>query len=160
MGRHVHHHQGIPVGVPGLLGPLAVRRGIQLPVRHHAGHPAGQGALQLFMRDPRQGARDGGGVRGMVPEKPQRFLQRRPVQPGEEGDVGHGGLTADQARQGQAKNGLKGMTNSPGPPGSGTCSKHSNRDSAASISSHSQLSLPCLCNRPVETPRIVDIWPF
>ena len=32
--------------------------------------------------------------------------------------------------------------------GSGTCSKHSNRDSTASISSHSQLSLPCLYKLP------------
>ena len=49
--------------------------------------------------------------------KPQGFFKFRPVHPGEEGDVGHGCLTADQAQQGQAKNGLKGMTNSPGPPG-------------------------------------------
>ena len=49
--------------------------------------------------------------------KPQGFFKFRPVHLGEEGDVGHGCLTADQAQQGQAKNGLKGMTNSPGPPG-------------------------------------------
>ena len=29
----------------------------------------------------------------MVPEKPQRLFQRRPVHPGEEGHVGDGGLT-------------------------------------------------------------------
>ena len=48
--------------------------------------------------------------------KPQGFFKFRPVHPGEEGDVGHGGLTANQAQQGQAKNGLKGMTDSPGSP--------------------------------------------
>ena len=53
----------------------------------------------------------------MVPEEPQRLLQRRPVHPGEEGDVGHGSLTTDQTQQGQAQDGLKGMANSSGPPG-------------------------------------------
>ena len=117
MGQHVHHDQGIPVGVLGLLGPLAVHRGVQFPVRHHVGHPTGQGLLQPLMRDPRQGARDGGGVGRMIPEDPQGLLQSRPVHPGEEGDVGHGGLTADQAQQGQTQNGLKGMSDPSGHPG-------------------------------------------
>ena len=34
MGQHVHQQQGIPVGVLGLLGPLAVHRGAQFPLRH------------------------------------------------------------------------------------------------------------------------------
>ena len=54
---------------------------------------------------------------GMIPEEPQGLLQSRPVHPGEEGDVGHGGLTADQAQQGQTQNGLKGMSDPSGHPG-------------------------------------------
>ena len=117
MSQHVHHHQGIAAFVLGLLGPLAVHRGVHLLVRHHASHPSGQGPLQLLIRNPSQGAGDSGSVGWMVSEKTQRLLQCRPVHPGEEGDVGHGGLAADQAQQGQPQNGLKGMAHSPGPPG-------------------------------------------
>ena len=42
--------------------------------------------------------------------------------------------------------------------GSGTCSKHSNRDSTASISSHSQLSLPCLYKLPSLTLQSSWAW--
>ena len=87
MGQHVHHHQGMALGIHGLLGPLAVCRGVHLPVRHHASHPSGQGPLQLRIRDTGQGAGDSGGVGRMVSEKTQRLLQCRPVHPGEEGDV-------------------------------------------------------------------------
>ena len=78
----------------GLPGPLAVHRGVQFLVRHHAGHPAGQGTLQLLMRGSRQGARNGGAVGRVVPKKPQWLFQSRPVHPGEEGDVDRGGLAA------------------------------------------------------------------
>ena len=118
------------MGVYGVI----VYRCIQFLARHHAGHPAGHGTLQLLIWHPGQGARDGGGVGRMVPEEPERLLQHRPVHPGEEGDVRHGGLAADQAQQGQAQNGLKGFRTPLALLGSETCSKRLNRDSAASIS--------------------------
>ena len=70
MGQHVHHDQGIAVGVPGLLDPFPVHRSSQFLTRHHLSHPATQGALQLLMRNPGQGAGDDGGVGGCSRTKP------------------------------------------------------------------------------------------
>ena len=58
MGQHVTILTGIPAYVLGLLGPLAVHRGVRV---RHVGHPTGH---LLQPADPRQGAGDGNGVDG------------------------------------------------------------------------------------------------
>ena len=122
--------------------PTCRPSGRPVPAPRLPGPPSRSGPLATAHARPPPRASEmvaaGGGWR-MVPAKPQGLLQRRPEHPGEEGELGHGGLTADQPQQGQAQDALKGMPDSPRPTGSETCSRHLNRDSAASISTHSHL---------------------
>ena len=64
----------------------------------------------------------------------------RPVQPGEEGNAGHGGLAADQAHRVGHSIARKGCRLHWLSGGAAACSRHQNSDSAASISTHSHHS--------------------